>query len=156
MKFDLSGENTTLWKEKLNINSEKKRIVNGNIIFDSLSRIYKIPVSIGYYNSQKTITVHTRSSNSGDFIELDNGFLTLRGSADYRGQVFYISINNSKENCLLTHYPKVKPFLWFNKFFGGIGGNIREEGSWDLTNYNELKFKQIAITEKDSTMFFNY
>ena len=148
MKFDLSRENTNLWKEKLNINSEKKRIINGNIIFDSLSRIYKIPVSIGYYNSQKTTIIHTRSSNSGDFIELDNGFLTLRGSADYRGQVYYISINNSKENCLLTHYPKVKPFLWFNKFFGGIGGNIREEYSWDLTNYNELKFKQIHIPEK--------
>lgn len=148
IKFDLSGENTTLWKEKLNINSENNRFINGDIIFDSLSRIYKIPVSIGYYDSHKTTTVHTRSSNTREYIELDNGFLTLRGSADYRGQVYYISINNSKENCLLTHYPEVKPFLWFNKFFGGIGGVIREEDSWDLTKYNELKFKMIDLPEK--------
>ncbi len=135
-----------IWKEKIRISSSKtKRILTGALKFDSLTRIYEFPLALGYYDSSKDVIV--RKDSAFNYLEVDNGFLKYRGSEQFRGQVFYLSVEGS-ENYLLTFFPEAKPFLWFNEFYGGIGSIIRPQHSLDMVEYNKLKFQSFEVEYK--------
>ncbi|UCE14723.1 MAG: hypothetical protein JSV04_05955, partial [Candidatus Heimdallarchaeota archaeon] len=139
---------TQLWSEKVNVTSStSSRILKGKCILDVFTRIYTVPIVISYFDSTKRVQVNKKSKNQKEFLEVNNGFLTFRGSADYRGQIIYLATNDENENLLLTYYPEIKPFLWWNVFYGGIGGIIREEYQWDEVDYNKLKFSSYEIVK---------
>jgi ribosomal protein S18 acetylase RimI-like enzyme len=142
-RIELPETELRIWKEKITIFSSKsKRILTGTLKFDSLTRIFEFPLALGYYDSSKDIEI--RKDTTFNYIEVDNGFLKYRGCEQFRGQVFYLSVEGS-ENYLLTFFPEVKPLLWFNEFYGGIGSILRPQHSWDMVEYNKLKFKSFEV-----------
>jgi hypothetical protein len=112
------------------------------LIFDSLTRIFEYPVAVGVFDSSQEVNITYKDDS--DVYEVKNGFLTFRGSEKYRGNVFHLSFDDQTENILHTgtaSFPEVKPFLWFNQFFGGIGPVLQPEGLRDVENFNTLSFK---------------
>ncbi|MBD3190572.1 MAG: GNAT family N-acetyltransferase [Candidatus Heimdallarchaeota archaeon] len=137
------------WVETIKINPSGRKISSGTITFDTKTRVYEESIALGFYNSSKEVTINKCSNNQETYLEVDNGFLKFRGSKDYRGQIFYLSVEGSK-NYLLTHYPEVKAFLWYNKFYGGIGGVISpvDQRGNPEEEFNKLNFTAFEI-EKD-------
>ena len=117
-----------------------ERSTSGTIIFDTLTSIYEYPIAISRYNKKEKVSI-TRNDNQM-FYEVDNGFFVFKASEKYRGQIF--SLSTDETNLLHTgqvDFPEVKPFLWFSEFYGGIGPVLRPESSWDMLDYNYLKFE---------------
>ncbi len=131
---------TNEWKLPLHITPKYDEIISGNLVFDSLTRVYNYPLSLGFYNSSKNVKIFQKDN----YFEVSNGYLTFCGSENYRGQLFSLVLKNSDKNILHTGavpFPEVKPYLWWNLFFGGIGSILRPPNSQDEVDYNTLKWQ---------------
>ncbi len=117
-------------------------LLKGKLSFDSLTRIFEYPITLGMYNSAGNISVE-KNEKENAFI-INNGFLTFKGSEKYRGSVYHLSINENTNNLLhygITPYPQIGPFLWYNQFYGGIGPILQPEGERDIENFNKLSYE---------------
>ncbi|MHA1227684.1 MAG: GNAT family N-acetyltransferase, partial [Candidatus Hodarchaeales archaeon] len=145
-EISLPNTKTRIWKKEFKIDPKTtNRVIKGSIEFDSLTRIYDIPLGLAFYDSSKKVLV--KSSN--DVLEVDNGFFKFKASEAYRGQIFWLSIEGS-ENILHTgrvEFPEVQPYLWYNRFFGGIGPILRPAYEFDQTEYNKLTFEPRKVEE---------
>ncbi|MHA2215188.1 MAG: GNAT family N-acetyltransferase [Candidatus Hodarchaeales archaeon] len=135
------------WNKQIDFSHDiKSKVFNGRLTFDSLTRIYDYPVTLVLYDNSKEII--KRRNEEENYYEVDNGLIKFRASEDYRGHIYSLSLND-EPNLLHTgnvKFPEVGPFLWFNKFYGGIGSIIRPVGSWDMEDYNKLKFNPSKVT----------
>ncbi|MHA2093342.1 MAG: GNAT family N-acetyltransferase [Candidatus Hodarchaeales archaeon] len=145
---DLPDKKGRSFKQKINLEIPKdNHILGGKLKFDSLTRIFDFPVAMGVFDSSKHVSV--RHDDTDKVFIVENGFLTFKGSEDYRGNVFHLSLGQKGENLLHTGsvpFPEVKPFLWYNQFFGGIGTILQPEGMRDLENFNKLSFTYYQAT----------
>ena len=145
VKIDVPEVETRIWKEKIRIPiPNQTKPISGLLAFDSLTRIHKLPISLAFYDD--SMEVEIARNESANYIEVSNGFLTYRASEQYRGQIFYLSLEES-ENYLLTFFPEIKPFLWFNEFYGGIGTILRPAFTWEVEDYNKLKFTSYEVKQ---------
>ncbi|MHA1974518.1 MAG: GNAT family N-acetyltransferase [Candidatus Hodarchaeales archaeon] len=137
---------TSRWKQKLQLKVDtSNRVVTGGLVFDSLTRVYEFPLSLVFYDSSKTVVVNSHDN----FTSIDNGFFQFKGSQNYRGQIFSLSIQGS-DNILHTgkvDFPDIQPYLWYNKFYGGIGPILRPALETDQTEYNKLAFTSNMVSE---------
>ncbi len=135
------------WNNQINFSHDiKSKVFKGELTFDSLTRIYDYPVTLVLYDKDKKII--KRRNEVEKYFEVDNGVIKFRASEAYRGHIYSLSLNDEPN---LLHngnvkFPEVGPFLWFNKFYGGIGSIIRPLGSWDMEDYNKLKFLPSKIS----------
>ncbi|MHA1217584.1 MAG: GNAT family N-acetyltransferase [Candidatus Heimdallarchaeaceae archaeon] len=121
-----------------------KRFYSGKLIHDTLSRIYEYPIALGYFDKTKEITIQSNQNDEKNYLEVDNGFLMFRGSAEHRGHVFHLSVEGSN-NYLLSFFPKVQPYLWWNDFYGGVGLTIAEVGKHTSAEFNKLKYEAFEV-----------
>lgn len=143
VKIDIPEIETQIWREKVKIPiSNLNKPISGNLTFDSLTRIHKLPISLAFYNKSKKVEIERKKA--ANYIEVNNSFLTFRASEQHRGQIFYLSLEGS-DNYLLTFFPEIKPFLWFNKFYGGIGTTLRPAFTWEIEDFNKLKFTSYKV-----------
>ena len=126
------------------IGQGSRRFYSGKLIHDTLSRIYEYPIALGYFDKDKAITIKSKQSDEKNYLEVDNGFLKFRGSAEHRGNVFHLSVEESN-NYLLSFFPKVQPYLWWNEFYGGIGLTVAEVGKNTSAEFNKLKYETSEV-----------
>lgn len=143
-KYVLDNIKTHQWRKEISLPQINKNIISGSIEFNTYTRSYSLQTAVGYYDKSKSVKILTKSEDSKEYLEVDNGFLKFRGSKNHRGNIFYLSIENS-ENYLISHFPEVKPFLWSSKYFGGIGSSILEVNAWQLEDYNLLNFESNQV-----------
>ncbi|MHA2095231.1 MAG: GNAT family N-acetyltransferase [Candidatus Hodarchaeales archaeon] len=139
---DLPEKKDRTFRKKLELEIPKDdHILGGKLVYDSLTRIFNFPVAIGVFNSSKRVSIERDDGNK--VFTVENGFLTFKGSEDYRGSIFHLSLGENGENLLHSGsapFPDIKPFLWYNQFFGGIGPILQPEGTRDVENFNTLSF----------------
>ncbi len=134
------------WIEEFKIVQGQNRLYSGLLVHDTLSRIYKYPVAIGYFDKTKEVLVQTVTDDKGRYLEVDNGFLKYKGSSDFRGHVFHLSVEGS-DNYLLSFFPKAQPYLWWNEFYGGIGFTVAEAGKDVHEKFSKLKYVSSEIED---------
>ncbi len=145
-QIELSGGRGNFWKTPVKLESINNRVISGTLSYDSKTRIFPRNISIGFYNSSEKILIAKNTSNNS--IEVNNGFINFVGSERYRGNIFSLLIDN-KQNILHTgnvDYPKIEPFLWFNEFYGGIGSILCPANTWEIQEFNKLKFNFHQVT----------
>ncbi len=145
-KIEIKQENSKNWSSevKIDLTPPPTRLLSGQLVMDSQTRIYEFPLALGFYDSKKTIHKSTESSEKGTIYKYDNGYLEFRASDFYRGQVHYLGIKG-KKNLLHTFFPEVKPFLWSNRYYGGIRHNLNPPRYWSEIDYNKMKFTSKEI-----------
>ncbi|MCG3220396.1 MAG: hypothetical protein H7641_03365 [Candidatus Heimdallarchaeota archaeon] len=120
------------------------RIYSGKLLFKTPSIRYEYPIAIGCFDENKEISIQEVIARKNKIYTVDNGFLSFKADSSFRGQVFHLSVENSG-NYLHTFYPEIKPFLWWNEFYGGLGGEIYSAPHRDEYNYDRLKFEGSKI-----------
>ncbi|MHA1304326.1 MAG: GNAT family N-acetyltransferase, partial [Candidatus Heimdallarchaeaceae archaeon] len=139
----------------LTLSPADEHILSGKITYDTLSRIFDIQTALGFYDSSKKLDVKRVTTEKGDYIEVENGYLKFRGSEKFNGNLFYLSIAGS-ENYFLTFWPETPPYLWSSKFYGGITSLIRKPYSWSDEDYKKLKFEAILDVTKGPWKGFGF
>jgi ribosomal protein S18 acetylase RimI-like enzyme len=138
------------WNKQIDFSHDiKSKVFKGELTFDSLTQIYDYPVTLVLYDNSKEII--KRRNEEENYYEVDNGLFKFRASEEYRGHIYSLSLYDEPNllNDGKVKFPEVGPYLWFNKFYGGIGSIIRPLGSWDMEDYNKLKFNPSKITRGD-------
>jgi len=137
---------TNDWRLPLEIKPYHGEVISGNLYFDSLTRIYNYPLAFGFYNSSKNVKI----SQKDNYYKVSNGYMTFCGSEVYRGQLFSLVLKNNDENILhtgTTSFPEIKPYLWWNLFYGGIGSMLKPPSTWDEVDYNTLKWHGYEVSQ---------
>ncbi|MHA1953063.1 MAG: GNAT family N-acetyltransferase, partial [Candidatus Heimdallarchaeaceae archaeon] len=124
---------------QFNLNKLTDRIYSGKLLFKTPSIRYEYPIAISCFDEEKEISIQEGIEGENKVYNVDNGFLSFKADSSFRGQVFHLSVKNSG-NYLHTFYPEIEPFLWWNEFYGGLGGEIYAAPHRDEHNYNRLKF----------------
>ncbi|NPD88807.1 MAG: GNAT family N-acetyltransferase [Asgard group archaeon] len=150
-KLNISPEEYIINKTKtsklevlFNFDKLTKRLYSGKLLFKTLSLNYEYPIAICCFDEGTEISVQEVIEGSKKTFIVDNGFLHFKADSSFRGQVYHLSVENN-DNYLQTFYPNVKPFLWWNEFYGGLSGEIYSAPQRDEYNYNRLKFEGSKI-----------
>ena len=113
------------------------RIYAGKITFKTPSIQYGYPIALSCFDEDREVNIIEKEKNQ--IYSVDNGFLQFSADSKFRGELFHLSVGGS-QNYLITFHPEVKPFLWWNEFYGGLGGYIFDYHDRDEHNYNRLNF----------------
>jgi ribosomal protein S18 acetylase RimI-like enzyme len=135
-KWSLSLPEKTMmeWKENLAVILHKKTITAGKINLDNRVRKYFIPIALAPYSSEGKISI-TKKTIEKEYLEVDNGRIRFRGSAEHKGSVFHLSVKQKQppqvsDNYFNTFFPEVKPFLYDNQFYGGLNTILTPAKTW--------------------------
>jgi hypothetical protein len=147
LKMSLLETKGRIWNKEIEMPKNlKEKVFKGKLTFDSLTRIYDYPITLLVFDGSKEVSISRNEEEA--YYEVDNGVIKYKASEKYRGNIYSLSF---KDETNLLHngtvqFPEIGPFLWFNEYYGGIGSIVRDPGTWDMTDYNKLKFEPSTIT----------
>lgn len=147
--FKLKSHKCRFWQEEIKIKAPKSYVVGGKITYDCKTKKYDTPIAFAFYDKKKDIAVTKSVIDNKEVLEVNNGFLKFRGSKDFKGYVFFLSPADDDHNYLLTNFPESKPFLWFNRFFGGLGPLVKPKHVWigDEKYFDNITFDSYEIEQ---------
>ena len=134
--------------EKIMIKAKntKKKIHVGYLTLDTGTKIYNHIIGLATYDSTRNVSIKKVKENNRAFQEINNGFLVFKADNTFAARVFHLStIDEPEKNYLSTFYPEVKPFLWFNKYYGGIGPFLRTKNTWNYQDFLKLTYLEKII-----------
>lgn len=147
--FKLKSHKGRFWQEEIKIKAPKSYVVGGKITYDCKTKKYDTPIAFAFYDKKKDIAITKSSVNNKEVLEVNNGYLKFKGSKDFKGYVFFLSPADDDHNYLLTNFPESKPFLWFNRFFGGLGPLVKPKHVWigDEKYFDNINFDSYEIEQ---------
>ncbi len=91
------------------------------------------------------------SKNKDDLesFELNNGQLLFRASHQFSAALFYLgTLKEPAHNYLKTFYPEVRPFLYHERFYGGILPIVLSISKWRSREFHQLQFTTRKIKKQ--------
>lgn len=148
-KVDINNIEANRFESKVSIKPEScKRIASGKLTYNTLARIYETPVALSFYNKDESVKITEVNDGGNNYYEADNGFLKFQGSKDFLGTLHHLTTKDDNgSNYLLSYYPEKKPFLWWSRFYGGIGSKILKDGSWEIEDFKDTQFSGFKSKE---------
>jgi len=146
--FQMDNFTGKIWKEKVQLKASNNHMINGTISYTCDVRTFEKPIALGFFDSKKKVSVKKKQQEGKEVFEVDNGFLRFKGSKDHAGNLFYLAVEDD-HNYLNTSFPEAKPFLWFSKFYGGIGTLVHPYKAWiGIEKYHEtVSFESFEVTK---------
>jgi GNAT superfamily N-acetyltransferase len=145
--MDIPDQEAQRWYSPFSFESSRRRaIVPGELTYDSGSQIYSYPVAAVFYDSSKQIEINGIEEEGQRLDEVRNGSIVFRCSQDFLGTLHYLSTEEEPtENYLYSTFPTPRPFLWVNRFFGGIGATIRRLDTFWNEDFTRLAFERFDV-----------
>ncbi|MHA1865713.1 MAG: GNAT family N-acetyltransferase [Candidatus Heimdallarchaeaceae archaeon] len=143
----LEGKKIARFSKSLKIDvPDSLETLKEKLMLDTGSYIDKKDISLCFYSKDKPIKKEIKEEKN-KYIQVSNGLLTFRASHNFNGVAYFLSYKDQK-NIFKTFWPESPPFLWDNRFFGGIAPHITQYNSWDFQDYLDLKFELLPDVRK--------
>ncbi|MHA1453234.1 MAG: hypothetical protein ACTSRD_10260, partial [Promethearchaeota archaeon] len=136
--YEINQKDPKEWNTKIEI-TPNKVLTSGMLTIDSGTRYFDIPLAIGTYDSTSKIESSVTAIDAGNDFHFDNGYLEFKACDSHRGVTYYLGLKG-QDNLLHTFFPEVKPYLWFNRYHGGIKHMISPLRAFSELEYSMLKF----------------
>ncbi len=135
-EFEFKAEGMTIknpFKQKINVTVEENAdwvLTGGEIKFTGTSRIHRVPITAIVYNSSISEEKKTEAFDTLKLHTLTSGRSRMAVSAEYAGALAKFG-PTGEDSYFYDTYPKVNPFIWWDKHYSGWIPIIWSVDIWD-------------------------